>query len=396
LEAIFHLSSIALDIFPWLDYSSLPITNQINSMVLSDKEIYKYLSTGDLVFATRDRAFQFNLYEQVQPSSIDLRLDNKIIRFKKGTAEFDIKHLDNVREHIEEVNIAKGEQIRLEPNELIFCQTYEQLKMPSDCMGIVEGKSRFARLGLAVHSTGGYINPDFEGVMPLQIINHNKIPLIIYPYISVCQLILFKTDSIPLIPYPERTNNPYYKEQIASPSVLHKDKSISGGEDINLIQLERERRKIDTYIRKLDTFNTHSFSERSYGFNEQPKQDNKNISIHFTGGQQAIGNLNLGEIIGTVNSHLQDLNFKGQIELSKALKNITKEVADSNDIDEKKKIEYAEYLKLLSEEANKPVDKRNNAVVKTILSLLAKGLQVSANLSEVWGTFGTQVTDFFT
>lgn len=364
-------------------------------MVLSDKEIYKYLSTGDLVFATRDRSLQFNLYEQVQPSSIDLRLDNKIIRFKKGTAEFDIKHLDNVKEHIEELNIPKGEQIRLEPNELIFCQTYEQLKMPSDCMGIVEGKSRFARLGLAVHSTGGYINPDFEGVMPLQIINHNKIPLIIYPYISVCQLILFKTDSIPLIPYPERTNNPYYKEQIASHSVLHKDKGISDTNDANLIQLERERRKIDSYIRKLDTFNSNSFNERTYGFNEDTKKENKNISIHFSGGQQTIANINLGEILGNVNNHLQDLNYKGQIELSKALKGLTNAITESQELADSKKVEYAEYVQLLSEEATKPVDKRNNAVVKTVLTVLGKGLEVSANLATVWGTFGNQIISFF-
>lgn len=363
-------------------------------MVLSDKEIYKYLSTGDLVFATRDRNLQFNLYEQVQPSSIDLRLDSKIIRFKKGTSEFDIKQLDNVKEHIEEINVGKGDQIRLEPNELIFCQTYEQLKMPSDCMGIVEGKSRFARLGLAVHSTGGYINPDFEGVMPLQIINHNKIPLIIYPYISVCQLILFKTDSIPLIPYPERTNNPYYKEQIASPSVLHQDKGIADNDNVNLIQLEKERRKIDSYIRKLDTFSSDSFAERSYGFNETPKTDNKHISIHFSG-QQSIGNLNLGEIVGNVNSHLEELNFKGQIELSQAFKSITRAVTESSQIDDSKKLEYAEYLKLLSEEANKPIDKRNNAVIKTIMTVLGKGLEIGGNLSEIWGTFGSQIISFF-
>jgi hypothetical protein len=37
-------------------------------MVLSDKEIYKFIHEGKLVFGSTDKSLPFNKYEQVQPS----------------------------------------------------------------------------------------------------------------------------------------------------------------------------------------------------------------------------------------------------------------------------------------------------------------------------------------
>src|SRR5690349_11835607 len=99
-------------------------------MVLTDKEIYKYISDAKLLFATPDRTLPFSIYDQVQPASIDLRLGNRILKFKEDVKSFDVKDLDNIKDKIESSIIARHSPITLQPNELIFCQTYESIKMP--------------------------------------------------------------------------------------------------------------------------------------------------------------------------------------------------------------------------------------------------------------------------
>lgn len=363
-------------------------------MVLSDKEIYKYISSGDLIFATPDRALPFNQYQQVQPASVDLRLSNRILRFKGDVKEFDVKNLDQVKDYIETLHVPNLTPIVLQPNEVIFCQTFEQIKMPKNCIGIVEGKSRFARLGLAIHRTGGFINPDFEGVMPLQIINNNRIPLTIYPFISVCQLILFEIKSIPLIPYPERTDNPYYKEHIAGHSVLHKD-SVLGNETTgnNSIKIEQERRKIDQYL-------------NSMGYGDVPKsvasqkddlltgsKPEKNVQINIQGVN--FSNLNMGKIIGNVSSNLEQLNTVGDYDITNSIRELTQEIAKNNHLTESLKIEYIEYLKLLSEEAIKSEDNRNTSAIKIVYKTIEAALTNIAHFAEIWHLYGGPIKTFF-
>lgn len=118
-----------------------------------------------------------------------------------------------------------GQLIVIAPGEVIYSQIYELMWIGDNFSARVEGRSRVARLGLSVHCTGSYINPGFCGAMPLQLINHNKFPITIYPYIGICQLVLFQISGEPLVKYSERSRiyNPYFDERIAGPSVLRPD-----------------------------------------------------------------------------------------------------------------------------------------------------------------------------
>jgi dCTP deaminase len=158
-------------------------------MRLSDREIHTEIESGNLVVVGPRKDFPFDKYKQVQPCSIDLRLDNLFHRFKEDVRQFDIKDLDHVWDYMSTLQIGDGEPIVINPGEILFGQIYEQLKIPADTSGKIVGRSRFARLGLSIHATGDFINPEFEGAMPLQIINHNKIRIVIYPHINICQLI---------------------------------------------------------------------------------------------------------------------------------------------------------------------------------------------------------------
>lgn len=217
-------------------------------MRLADREIHRLLEDGELVVLGPIAELPFDPISQVQPGSIDLRLDNHFLRFKEGVEVFDVHSLDCVWDFFERFEVQKDEYIELAPREILFSQIYEQLRLPPTTSGMIEGRSRIARLGIAVHATGGYINPLFEGAMPLQIINHNHIPVRIYPFIPVCQLILNTLTSEPLIPYPQRSNNPYYKERHAGPTVIQSDPIVTGSE-VFPMHHEVEKRLVLKYLR---------------------------------------------------------------------------------------------------------------------------------------------------
>jgi hypothetical protein len=67
----------------------------------------------------------------------------------------------------------------------------------------VYGRSTFARFGLSVHCTQPKCPAGIAWAFPLQLINHNKIPLIIYPYTYIVQLQI-ETTAGDAMPYNER------------------------------------------------------------------------------------------------------------------------------------------------------------------------------------------------
>jgi len=97
-------------------------------------------------------------------------------------------------------DIAEGQSITIKPGHTIMGRVYESFHMPTNCAGKIEGRSSFARLGLAIHCTGDFINPGWSGFMPLQLTNVSPYPLRLAPYFSICQLML-----IPLASQPERS-----------------------------------------------------------------------------------------------------------------------------------------------------------------------------------------------
>jgi len=59
----------------------------------------------------------------------------------------------------------------LEPGKLVLAHTLETIKIPSDLVGFVEGRSSWARLGVSIHITAPKIDPGFHGTITLEIVN---------------------------------------------------------------------------------------------------------------------------------------------------------------------------------------------------------------------------------
>lgn len=125
--------------------------------------------------------------ENVQPASIDLRLFNEFIVFDSHDSLFiDLNNVydDSARKVIKEF----GEGFILHPGEFILGATLEKITCPDNIVARLEGKSSIGRLGILIHVTAGFVDPGWRGRLTLEILNVRKIPIILRPGKSFCQI----------------------------------------------------------------------------------------------------------------------------------------------------------------------------------------------------------------
>lgn len=121
--------------------------------------------------------------ENVQPASIDVALFNSFRVFEP--------HDEGYIDLNEPADITKPvlrDRFVLHPGEFVLGATEEVVRMPDDLVARIEGKSSIGRLALAVHVTAGFIDPGFHGRVTLEMVNLNKLPIILRSGKLVAQL----------------------------------------------------------------------------------------------------------------------------------------------------------------------------------------------------------------
>jgi dCTP deaminase len=149
-------------------------------MVLSDRTIKELLNAGRL------RVDPFDALA-IQPSSLDIRLDRRFRVFHRSR----YTHIDPRLEQpdlTELVTIPDGEAFVLQPGEFCLGNTWEEIQLPDDVVGRLEGRSSLGRLGLVIHSTAGYVDPGFRGHLTLELSNAASLPILLYPRMKIGQL----------------------------------------------------------------------------------------------------------------------------------------------------------------------------------------------------------------
>ncbi len=136
-------------------------------MVLSRSEILTYIQDGRLRFTPAVPS------ERIAQVSIDLLLGRKFTTFKKEPpAYISAIHVDpSLWESADLWDFYEGERFRLEPGQFVLAQTLEEVTIPNDLVGLVEGRSSFARIGVTVHVTAPKIDPGFQGHVTLEMTN---------------------------------------------------------------------------------------------------------------------------------------------------------------------------------------------------------------------------------
>lgn len=205
---------------------------------LSDRDIRQLLPQLDL---TTDSARPFDPRTQIQPCSIDLRISNvfwKPIRrrrlWKRALLRRDtaidlrrsrVQDLDRVRDW-RRVELADGETVTIKPGGVLMGRVYERFRVPPTHAGKLEGRSSFARLGLAIHCSADFINPGWSGFMPLQLFNAGPHAIRITPYLPICQLMLVPLSQPPERSYGDPDLQSKYENDDGGPSMWWRDSRV--------------------------------------------------------------------------------------------------------------------------------------------------------------------------
>jgi dCTP deaminase len=87
--------------------------------------------------------------------------------------------------------------------------THERITMPDDHLGIVIGKSTYARCGLILNTTP--LEPGWTGQLVLELSNATDSPLIVYAHEGIGQLLMIALDERPAVTYGDRSGK--YQDQ---------------------------------------------------------------------------------------------------------------------------------------------------------------------------------------
>jgi dCTP deaminase len=130
--------------------------------------------------------------EQVGPASIDLTLGDEIRVIEPGGEMIDIRDDSDYRRHTHVQSLA--EPFVLLPGATVHGITREVVTLPPDLCGFLEGRSRYARLGLMIHVTSALVQPGVDNRQVLEMGNISGHPLRIHRGVRLCQLVLMRTE----------------------------------------------------------------------------------------------------------------------------------------------------------------------------------------------------------
>jgi deoxycytidine triphosphate deaminase len=81
----------------------------------------------------------------------------------------------------------------LKQGKFVLAQTFEEVSLPNDLMGLVEGRSSVARPGISIHLTAPKIDPGFKGKITLEMTNNGNVDVeLVAGESRVCQLVFLK------------------------------------------------------------------------------------------------------------------------------------------------------------------------------------------------------------
>ena len=153
--------------------------------VLTHDVILRELDSG------RVRIDPFDV-SQVGVASIDLTLGAEIREIVRDETAIRVEDATDYRDHTRVLGL--DEPYRLEPGSTIHGITLEHITLPPDLCGFLEGRSRFARLGLMIHVTSAFVQPGVSNRQVLEMSNVSSRALEIVAGVRVCQLVLMRTD----------------------------------------------------------------------------------------------------------------------------------------------------------------------------------------------------------
>lgn len=111
----------------------------------------------------------------------------------------------------------KGKYCLIPPNSFVLARSVEYFRMPRNVIGIVVGKSTYARCGIIVNITP--LEAGWEGIVTLEISNTSPLPAKIYSNEGIAQVLFFESDEECEISYKDRKGKYQKQKGITLPKV---------------------------------------------------------------------------------------------------------------------------------------------------------------------------------
>lgn len=182
-------------------------------MILVDWQIRDRIGRGFITIDSFDPSL-------IQPNSLDIRLGNHFVWYRKGDEIIDPYESSSVGSGVEELT---ADSFIIQPGAFILGRTLESIGLPDNIVATIEGKSSIARLGITLHQTGGWIDAGFRGTITLEMCNVNSRPVKVYAGMPVGQLVFYPTERAEF-PYFKKADAKYLGQQQATLSRYHENR----------------------------------------------------------------------------------------------------------------------------------------------------------------------------
>jgi dCTP deaminase len=129
---------------------------------------------------------------QVGPASVDLHLGRTLRVFDQGVEPIDVRDDMDYRRWSKVVPI--DDPYLLAPGKTVLGITRERLRLAPNLCGWLDGRSRFARVGLMIHVTAGFLSPGIDNRQVLEISSLAGRPLMLHAGVRICQVVVQRTE----------------------------------------------------------------------------------------------------------------------------------------------------------------------------------------------------------
>ena len=146
-------------------------------MILSKPDIESELETGGLIIDPVPSS------SQIGQISINLKLGRSFTVLKElpsyvpalrvGESLMRAKDMWDTKENCD--------RFRLKSGEFVLGHTLERVAIPNHLMGLLEGRSSWARAGIIMHLTAPKVDPGFNGTITLEMLNVGRAPIELVP-----------------------------------------------------------------------------------------------------------------------------------------------------------------------------------------------------------------------
>lgn len=148
--------------------------------ILTHDEIKKEIASGTLQFSPPVSD------DQISVASVDLHLAPEFRVFETRSGTLDLMESTDYMDCTKEV---VADSLLVKPGETVLGITTEKITIPTTMCGWLEGRSRFARLGLLIHISAGFIQPGVSNRQVLEITNLSPNALVLHAGQRLCQII---------------------------------------------------------------------------------------------------------------------------------------------------------------------------------------------------------------